>query len=207
MWPPSGVGQRAPLHAVDRPEVAVGPGPLVPDRHAALLQPARVAVAAQEPQQLEDDRLEVHLLGRDERKALAQVEAHLVAEHAASCRCRCGRPWPRRASCTWRMKSSYWWRTGCAVEGIQQAPKSVSSAARITARRSRRLAIDRFTPSLPARAAGSRRAGSSRARPRSSCRRSVRARRGRWPRCGPGRCRDRRDRSRRCARAAATAGR
>ena len=73
---------RAPLHAVDRAEVAVGARPLVPDRDVALLQPARVAVAAQEPEQLEDDRAQVHLLGRDEREAFAQVEAHLVAEDA-----------------------------------------------------------------------------------------------------------------------------
>jgi hypothetical protein len=51
--------------------------------HAALLQPAHVAVAAQEPQQLQDDALQVHLLGGHQREALVQVEAHLVAEHAA----------------------------------------------------------------------------------------------------------------------------
>ena len=73
---------RAPLHAVHRAEVAVGARPFVPDRDVALLQPARVAVAAQEPEQLEDDRAQVHLLGRDQREAFAQVEAHLVAEHA-----------------------------------------------------------------------------------------------------------------------------
>ena len=37
---------------------------------------------AQEPEQLVDDRLEVQLLGGDERKAGGQIEAHLVAEHA-----------------------------------------------------------------------------------------------------------------------------
>jgi hypothetical protein len=110
MWPPSGCRPAAPLHAVDRAEVAVGLRPLVPDRHAAFLQPLRVAVAAQEPQQFEDDGLEVHLLRRDQREALAQVETHLVAEHAF--RAGAGAvglrtPW----SCTWRMKSSY-----CAIE-------------------------------------------------------------------------------------------
>ena len=79
------VGRRPgpPLVAVDRAEVAGVVGPLVPDRDAALLQPAHVGVAAQEPQQLADDRAHVQLLGRDDREALGQVEAHLVAEHAA----------------------------------------------------------------------------------------------------------------------------
>ena len=74
---------RAPLHPVDRAEVAVGLGPLVPNRHATFLQPGGVAVATQEPQQLEDDGLEVHLLGRHQGEAFGEVEAHLVAEHAA----------------------------------------------------------------------------------------------------------------------------
>ena len=77
---------RPPLVAVDRPEVAVVVGPLVPDRDAALLQPAHVGVAAQEPQQLADDRAQVQPLGRDHREALGEVEAHLVAEHAAGAR-------------------------------------------------------------------------------------------------------------------------
>src|SRR5690606_23322528 len=37
----------------------------------------------QEPQQLVDDRAQVELLGGDQRKAFAEVEAHLPAEHAA----------------------------------------------------------------------------------------------------------------------------
>ena len=72
----------APLDAVHRTEIAIRTRPLVPDRDVALLQPARVAVAAQEPEQLEDDRAQVHLLGRDQREAFAQVETHLVAEDA-----------------------------------------------------------------------------------------------------------------------------
>ena len=79
------VGRRpgAPLVAVDGPEVAVGVGPLVPDRDAAVLQPLDVGVAAQEPQQLGEHRPGVHLLGGHEREALGEVEAHLVAEDAA----------------------------------------------------------------------------------------------------------------------------
>src|SRR4051812_36077527 len=58
-------------------------GPLVPDRYAALLQPFHVGVAAQEPEQLVDDGFEMQLLGRQQRKAVAQAEAHLAAEHRA----------------------------------------------------------------------------------------------------------------------------
>ena len=73
----------APLVAVDRAQLAVLVGPLVPDRHAALLQPFHVGVAAQEPQQLQDDRLEVQFLGGEQREAAGQVEAQLAAEHRA----------------------------------------------------------------------------------------------------------------------------
>src|SRR5882672_10326149 len=70
----------APLVAVYRAELAVLVGPLVPDRHAALLQPAHVGVAAQEPEQLVEDRLEVQLLGGEQREAFAEREAQLPAE-------------------------------------------------------------------------------------------------------------------------------
>src|SRR4051812_43709360 len=79
--PAGGGGPRPPLVAVDRAEVAVGVGPLVPDGDASVLQPLDVGVAAQEPQQLGEDRAGVHPLGRDQREAGTQVEPHLVAEH------------------------------------------------------------------------------------------------------------------------------
>ena len=63
---------------------AVGVGPFVPDPHAALLQPAGVGVAAQEPEQLVDDALQVHLLGGEQRETLLEVEAHLIAERRES---------------------------------------------------------------------------------------------------------------------------
>ena len=40
-----------------------------------------VGVAGQEPEQLVDDRFQVQLLGGRERKALGEVEAHLVPEN------------------------------------------------------------------------------------------------------------------------------
>jgi len=57
--------------------------PLVPDRDAVLAQVGDVGVAAQEPEQLVDDRAQVQLLGGDQRESLREVEAHLVAEDAA----------------------------------------------------------------------------------------------------------------------------
>src|SRR5438309_9853469 len=73
-------GPAAPLRAVHRPELAVRVGPLVPDGDAALLQPADVGLASQEPEQLVDDRLEMNFLGGQQRKAGRQVESHLPAE-------------------------------------------------------------------------------------------------------------------------------
>src|SRR5205807_3473048 len=73
-------GPAAPLRAVHRPEIAVRVGPLVPDGDAALLQPADVGLASQEPEQLVDDRLEMDFLGGQQREAGCQVESHLPAE-------------------------------------------------------------------------------------------------------------------------------
>ena len=78
------VGRRpaTPLASVYGTQIAVGVGPFVPDRHAVLAQVGDVRIAAQEPQQLVDDRPQVQPLGRQHGEALAQVEAHLVAERA-----------------------------------------------------------------------------------------------------------------------------
>src|SRR5690606_1723600 len=65
------------LMPVDRPELALGVGPRVPDPAAERL---RVCLATQEPEELLFDRLEDHLLRRDQREALAQVVACLQAE-------------------------------------------------------------------------------------------------------------------------------
>ena len=73
----------APLLAVDRAQIAVLVGPFVPDRDAVIVEIFDVGVAAQEPQQFVDDRFDVQLLGGHQRKALRQVEAHLMAENRA----------------------------------------------------------------------------------------------------------------------------
>src|SRR5690606_36984496 len=56
---------------------------LVPDADLVVLQPAHIGVALQEPEQFDDDRAQVQLLGGEQRKALRKIEAHLVAEDRA----------------------------------------------------------------------------------------------------------------------------
>jgi hypothetical protein len=48
-----------------------------------LVQEGDVALPAQEPEQLDGDRLEVDALRRDEREALGEIEADLTAEDTA----------------------------------------------------------------------------------------------------------------------------
>src|SRR6185369_7551840 len=67
----------APLLAVDRTEIAALVGPLIPDSNVALFQPLDVGVAPQKPQQFDDDRAQVELLGREQRETVRKVEAHL----------------------------------------------------------------------------------------------------------------------------------
>ena len=83
-----GASPRAPLMAVDGTQVAVGVGPLVPNCHLMVVQIADIGVAPEEPQQLIYNRTQVQLLGSQQRKAVVEVEAHLVAEHAARTRTR-----------------------------------------------------------------------------------------------------------------------
>src|SRR5699024_3704294 len=73
-------GPGPPLVAVDGSQLAGLVGPLVPDPDLALLQPADVGVAAEEPEQLPDDGAKVQALGGEDGEAVGEVEAHLVAE-------------------------------------------------------------------------------------------------------------------------------
>ena len=94
--PPLPSGQLRHCDAIDRPEIAVLVRPLVPDLDAALLQPAHIGLAAQEPQQLIDHRFEVDLLGRDQRKALRAGRTASGGRKSSACRCRSGRAGRRR---------------------------------------------------------------------------------------------------------------
>ena len=78
------VGPCAPLATVDRSEVAVFARPLIPYTHPVLLEILHVGVAMQEPQKFVNNRFEVQFFGGDQGEALAEVEAHLIAEDAAS---------------------------------------------------------------------------------------------------------------------------
>ena len=71
----------APLHAINWPELTVIVGPVIPDRNAVLFEIANVRIAAQKPQELMHDRLNVQLLGCNQWKSLAEIEAHLVTEN------------------------------------------------------------------------------------------------------------------------------
>ena len=68
--------------AVDGAQFAVLVGPIVPDGDALVVQGLDVGVAGEEPQKFVDDGFQVQLLGRQQRKAGAQVEPHLIAEDA-----------------------------------------------------------------------------------------------------------------------------
>ena len=68
--------------AIDRTEVTVLVGPLVPDGDTVILEVLDVGVTGDEPDKLVDDGFEVNFLGREKRETFGEVEAHLVAEDA-----------------------------------------------------------------------------------------------------------------------------
>src|SRR5437763_8236102 len=63
-----------------RPELAALVGPFVPDRNPMLLEISDVRLAAQEPEQLVDDRFQMHPLRGEQRKTLREIEPQLMAE-------------------------------------------------------------------------------------------------------------------------------
>jgi len=76
-----GGGPAAPLFTIDGSEVAILVGPVVPDGNAIVLEIADIGVALQEPEQFDNDRTQVQLLGRDHRETVSQIKAHLAPEH------------------------------------------------------------------------------------------------------------------------------
>ena len=77
---------RAPLIAVNVPQIAVGVGPLIPNAHAIVLQIFDIGVACQKPQQLVDYRFQVQFFSCQARKSVIQIETHLITE-SAYCAC------------------------------------------------------------------------------------------------------------------------
>ena len=78
---PVGATPVAPLRSVHASKIAIGLGPLVPNRYAVRAQGSGVRVAGQEPQQLVHDGFKMDLFGREERETRAQVKARLRSEH------------------------------------------------------------------------------------------------------------------------------
>ena len=76
----------APLRSIDAAEIAIRIRPLVPNRDAMFVEPLDVRFAAQEPEQFVDDRLQVQLLGREQRKGGRERKTRLRAEHGISAR-------------------------------------------------------------------------------------------------------------------------
>ena len=109
----------APLLAVDRAEIAVLVGPFVPDPHAVVVEIFDVGVAGQEPEQLVDDRLEVQLLGGDQREAVARDRSASDGRTPTACRCRCGRASPRRPRSTCSISSRY-----CRIDRVSVCANS-----------------------------------------------------------------------------------
>ena len=67
--------------AVNRPELAVRAGPLIPNGNAVVLEILYVGIAGNKPQKLIDYRLKMNFLGRKQGEAIGQIEAHLMAEN------------------------------------------------------------------------------------------------------------------------------
>jgi hypothetical protein len=70
------------LVTINRTQIALGIGPLVPNAHAVLAQIGNVGIAFQKPEQLVYDGFEVDLFGGYQGEAILQVEAHLVSKQA-----------------------------------------------------------------------------------------------------------------------------
>ena len=68
--------------------VVVAVGVTIPDMYAIIYEVLDVGIALQEPQQLVYHALQKDALGGKQREALAEVEAHLIAEDAlGACAC------------------------------------------------------------------------------------------------------------------------
>ena len=78
----------APLRTIHGAQIAVLIGPFIPNMHIVFLQPTHIRGTLQEPQQLIGKSLEKHRFRSEQRKILAQVESHLLAEQTDGARAR-----------------------------------------------------------------------------------------------------------------------
>ncbi len=73
-------GPAAPLLAIDRTQLAVFGGPVIPDGDVVLPQITDIGLAREKPEQLMNNRTQMQFLGGQQRKALRQIETHLITE-------------------------------------------------------------------------------------------------------------------------------
>ena len=67
---------------VNRPQVAVFIGPLIPDGHFVVVEIFNIGIAGDKPQKFVDNGAQVDFLGCEKGESFTQVEAHLIAEYA-----------------------------------------------------------------------------------------------------------------------------
>jgi hypothetical protein len=72
----------APLSAIHWTEVTVGIGPLVPYSYIMVVQIFDICVTCNEPKQLVNYGFQMYLFCGDKRKAISQIETHLMSENA-----------------------------------------------------------------------------------------------------------------------------
>ncbi len=77
-----------PLRAINAAQISVRVRPFVPDRHAVVVEPFDVRVAAQKPEQLVNDGFRVNFFRGEQRKRIAQRTADLRAENGKRARAR-----------------------------------------------------------------------------------------------------------------------
>ncbi len=65
---------------INRAEFAVFIGPFVPDADTVVLQILDIRIPGEEPQKLVDYGLEMDFLRSKKRKAILEIEAHLITE-------------------------------------------------------------------------------------------------------------------------------
>src|SRR5262249_50545126 len=71
----------APLGTVDTAKLSLLVRPFIPNRDPALAQIIHVRVAAEEPEEFMNDRLEMQLFGREQRKTCPQIVTRLGAKN------------------------------------------------------------------------------------------------------------------------------
>ena len=69
------------MFAVNRAQLAVRVGPFIPDTDFVFLEIGDIGFAFQKPEQLVNNRTQMQLFRRHQRKPCIQIEAHLGTEY------------------------------------------------------------------------------------------------------------------------------